>query len=203
MSMMLRKATQDLLDSVGLQNFHCGVDSHNFLTIENECGKPAATIHGMQFSRSIPSKNEIEYVVDMLDPILLKYVKDIKDLSKHRENVKKLEDNLHRYLESENINFQDYRYRLSILPKVNKPSKGIHTFKLVTFGDYTKFKAVHSDISYDQEAYISSIDESRVTQKEVNRCITALEHGYVLCQKMIVAQKAVDNLQQKLNSCSI
>jgi hypothetical protein len=73
MSIALRQAAQPLLDNIGLSQFHIEIaPSTKFLSIVGECGKPLVTLSGIRFSKSDPTKKEIDYSCSLLDTYLSK-----------------------------------------------------------------------------------------------------------------------------------
>ena len=79
MSILMRKAAQELLDSNGLSSFHVRINNKH-LTIVGECGQPLVTVRGIKFTRDDPSQKEIAYAVELLDAFILKHKHSIENL---------------------------------------------------------------------------------------------------------------------------
>jgi len=77
MSLMLRKSCQEVLDNYGISDLHASMDTYLKLSIVSECGKPFVTIQGVEFTRQIPTKLEIDYATELLDNFLATHIEDI------------------------------------------------------------------------------------------------------------------------------
>ena len=73
MSLMLRKACQDVLNDNNLPNYHVRIDASKCLSIVGPCGKPLLTISGIVFSRTTPTAAEIEYAVELFYSFMEKH----------------------------------------------------------------------------------------------------------------------------------
>jgi hypothetical protein len=73
-SLLLRKKCQELLDNVGLENYHVQVNSSNkYLEIAGECGQVLVTIEGIRLSRMSPSVPEIDLALELFDAFLARH----------------------------------------------------------------------------------------------------------------------------------
>ena len=90
MSLILRQQAQPLLDACDLHNFHVGVGSNKQLVILSECGKTLLHVHGIQFSKTIPSNAEIAYAIELLELFIIKHKKAIEDYIKASNKFKQL-----------------------------------------------------------------------------------------------------------------
>ena len=80
MSLFLRKACQDLLDGVDLNNYHIQVDENTKnLQIVGECGQVLTSISGIRLSRMAPAKDEIQLALDLFDAFLAKHGSTFKE----------------------------------------------------------------------------------------------------------------------------
>lgn len=80
MSLFLRKACQEHLDGVGLQNYHIQVDdASKCLLIVGECGDTLVSIAGIRLSRMAPGDKEIELAIDLFDDFLAKHTGTFKE----------------------------------------------------------------------------------------------------------------------------
>jgi len=83
MSLVLRKLCQESLDKYGLSVYHTEInETSKCLMIVGECGKPLVNIHGIHFSRLVPSKEEIEYASELFIEFLDIHGKKIADYVK-------------------------------------------------------------------------------------------------------------------------
>ena len=74
MSLILRKKCQEILDDQKLSNYHVAIEeSTKCMQIVGECGKPLFSIYGIKFTRMAPTKEEIEYAVELLDTFIIKH----------------------------------------------------------------------------------------------------------------------------------
>lgn len=72
MSLMLRKACQEILDTNVLQNYHVDINvDTKQLDIVGECGRILVSIAGIKFVKLQPSRAEIEYAVELLNAFLV------------------------------------------------------------------------------------------------------------------------------------
>jgi hypothetical protein len=79
MSLFLRKACQDHLDGVDLQNYHIQVDdSTKCLQIVGECGDVLVSITGIRLSRMAPGDKEIALAIELFDDFLAKHAGTFK-----------------------------------------------------------------------------------------------------------------------------
>jgi len=80
MSLFLRKACQDNLDGVGLENYHIQVDENTkCLQIVGECGDVLVSITGIRLSRMAPADKEIELALELFDDFLAKHAGTFKE----------------------------------------------------------------------------------------------------------------------------
>jgi len=80
MSLFLRKACQENLDNVGLENYHIQVDeSTKCLQIVGECGQILTSITGIRLSRMAPAPHEIKLAVELFDDFLAKHTATFKE----------------------------------------------------------------------------------------------------------------------------
>jgi len=89
MSLLLRKACQDTLESFGLSSYHVDVSSAKSLSIVAECGKPLVSIHGIRFNRVTPNEAEILYAADLLDNFMGTHNNLLQDYLKKEAAYKK------------------------------------------------------------------------------------------------------------------
>ena len=66
MSLILRAKAQPILNDFDLDPFHVGLDHYRNMVIETNCGKPFATVHGVQFSRTNPTAAEMDVSLELL-----------------------------------------------------------------------------------------------------------------------------------------
>ena len=72
MSLMLRQACQPLLDELGLDMLHVGIDGDKSLSIVGSCGKPLLSLSGIRFGSFKPSNKEVEYAIHLFNEFLRK-----------------------------------------------------------------------------------------------------------------------------------
>jgi hypothetical protein len=70
MSLLLRKATQDLLIKFNLGEYHIDINQELDMVIVGECGNYLCTVKGVTFSRKSPTKAEINFAVELLNKFL-------------------------------------------------------------------------------------------------------------------------------------
>lgn len=93
MSLILRKATQEILDANDLGMLHTDIDDgSHVLSLVTECGKPIVRISGIRFSRMAPTGKEIEYAVELFDSFLVKHGDSLREYIKHARADKLEED---------------------------------------------------------------------------------------------------------------
>ena len=80
MSIILRKEGQELLDGLGLQNYHFAIADNNDMRIVGECGKPLCTVKGVMFTRKTPAMREIDYALELADAYLAKHLPLLREL---------------------------------------------------------------------------------------------------------------------------
>lgn len=89
MSLLLRKASQDVLNQADLHEYHTDI-IHKVLHIVCECGKPFIIIPGITFNRPNPTKVEIEYAVELLENFLVDNAKAISKYMLLERNFQKI-----------------------------------------------------------------------------------------------------------------
>ena len=89
MSLLLRKAGQKVLDQYKLPNFHVGINDHNQMNIQSECGKPFVTIVGIRFNRTTPTAEEIVYATELLDGYMATHIQTMKTYLKAEQSFAK------------------------------------------------------------------------------------------------------------------
>lgn len=81
MSLMLRKASQEILDEYNLADYHAGIqDDTRYMQVVGPCGKPLLTISGVIFTSKAPTNKEIEFATSLLSEFLVQHSKSIQDL---------------------------------------------------------------------------------------------------------------------------
>lgn len=92
MSLFLRKACQENLDNVGLENYHIQVDEGSkCLQIVGECGDVFVSITGIRLSRMAPAEKEIELAIDLFDAFLAKHAGTFKSFLDAKTRADKAE----------------------------------------------------------------------------------------------------------------
>ena len=76
--LLLRKQTQPILDSFGLNMLHTEVID-KVLVIVGECGQPLVAISGIKFSKSSLSKDERDFATDLFEEFMVKHSKKLID----------------------------------------------------------------------------------------------------------------------------
>jgi len=89
MSLLLRKACQDILEQFGLGAYHVDLNSSKSLSIVAECGKPLVSIHGIRFNRVIPNQVEIDFAAELLDNFMGTHNNLLQDYLKKEAAFKK------------------------------------------------------------------------------------------------------------------
>lgn len=85
MSLFLRKACQELLDNVDMENYHVEVDKDTkCLKIVGECGQLFTVINGIRLSRIAPPMREINLAVELFDAFLIKHASTFHELAETR-----------------------------------------------------------------------------------------------------------------------
>lgn len=200
MSIALRQATQPLLDSIGLEQFHIEISSGTkYLQIVGECGKPLTTITGIRYSKSDPTKKEIDYSLTLLSTYLTKN-KDL--LLKVYEAKKELSL-------AKLIDVKDYGPDISSYnqPYGNSITMGVQ--KLCADGKYI-FCNVRVPVSLDV-GNISVIGSStNLTLNDMTCLLTDVNETFkyelLLAKDILAYQELVakaSKLQTSLNSCGI
>lgn len=93
MSLMLRKACQEILDNEGLSQYHAEIGPHRKeLQIVTECGQPLVQIWGIRFNKLTPTGNEIEYATELLDAFISTHKKDIIKFITAKKNLGAFKD---------------------------------------------------------------------------------------------------------------
>jgi hypothetical protein len=90
MSLLLRKACQPLLNSVGISETHVSINDNKRLAIVGQCGQPLITIHGIVFTRKEPTKAEIEYCMELLEEFFDLHIKKILAYMKALQKFKSM-----------------------------------------------------------------------------------------------------------------
>ena len=139
MSLMLRKNNQDVLDSYGLSDFHVEIDDGYYKTLQivGGCGKPLVSVPGIRFTRTQPTKVEIEYAtelfmnfMDIHGKLIQTYVVKAKILAAKDElpkslgkfTVQKITESFNNVLKSYRLDFIDgpLKYSYDISPNMKK-----------------------------------------------------------------------------------
>lgn len=185
MSLMLRKQCQEILDNHGLNNFHVEISHSKHMAIVSECGKPLVHIQGITFSRTNPTKDEIEYAVELLGPFLIKYKNEIQEYLKELAVLAGMKeqnqngDNYHIavYGDGANINYRDDIWSITL--HSNGDIKEIGSTKII------KEDEIDGNFSMDMKLY----DEMRTTLSKF------------LAYR--AQEDKVDNVSRKLSVCTI
>lgn len=92
MSLILRQKTEQLLKDAGLPEFHIQINN-KYLTVVGQCGQIIVTARGIQFSKNVPSKAEIDYAVELFETFLEKHIDTLREYKKARMEEKTAIDN--------------------------------------------------------------------------------------------------------------
>lgn len=93
MALLLRKMCQDTLNEADLDAFHADIDPDSkYLTLYTPCGKTFASVHGVCFASTRPSKDEMPYAVELLGHWLKRNEKTIQDYLQAFETVQRLKN---------------------------------------------------------------------------------------------------------------
>ena len=177
MSLFLRKACQENLDGVGLQNYHIQVDEvTKCLQIVGECGDVFVSITGIRLSRMAPADKEIALAIDLFDDFLAKHTGTFKGFldAKVRADASKIPLKVPGLLEAEVVQqkWQDYwtlTFKMKSCPKTNTCSYSVEvqsngTVKLPSF----QFDLVDNPTEDIQPAL--SATEANAVRKWVRAC---------------------------------
>ena len=76
--LMIRQLGQDILNTYALDDYHLTTDGNRNLQIQDDNGNVLLSPNGIQFSKSNPTKKEINYSLELLDNFLSKHFIIIK-----------------------------------------------------------------------------------------------------------------------------
>lgn len=190
MSLMLRKACQEILDENGLGRFHARInDSTKCLTISTECGKPLVTLAGIQFNRVQPSAAEIEFATELLDSAIAKYRNQFTAYLKVWAELQAMPEPDH-----DNFTIQQVSgYRQPAYWKVEYEQKNGASVQYTTKDDAIVFSSTQT------VSNPSRIKTHAFSEKEYQASLEALTEHKAYQKK----QHEVNNLRNELNKCDI
>lgn len=90
MSLALREECQPIINEFFMGDFHAMIDSNKKLKIAHECGKPLFTVRDIEFSKTVPTRKEIEYAAKLLEKFLISHEKTVNNYLTQIDKVSKL-----------------------------------------------------------------------------------------------------------------
>lgn len=194
MSLFLRKACQENLDGVGLQNYHIQVDEGTkCLQIVGECGDVFVSITGIRLSRMAPADKEIDLAIELFDDFLAKHTGTFKAFldAKIRADKSKIPLEVKGLLDAEvtKPNWQDY-WNLKFSMKA-APDQTIE----VQSNGSVKIPQFQFDMVDDPKVNIQPV----LTPREV----LSVQKWILACTEYHEATKEKTRLLEVLSTCEI
>jgi hypothetical protein len=167
MSLQLRKACQQQLDAVGLDNYHIQVNRETkYLEIVGECGQTLVSISGIQLSRVAPNNSEMKLALELFDSFLAKHTGTFKEFitAKTRADAANIPKKV-KGLKNAKVEKQTYydRWDLTFTPEcmpaesVTVSSNGVVSFpsRTVSYNSPKDWRTVNAGLTVAETEHIT------------------------------------------------
>ncbi len=151
MSLILRRESQELLNSNLLGDYHIDIDSNYNMAVVSTCGKPLFTIKGVTFAKRNPTLAEIEYAVSLLRDFLAMHNQDIK-----------------KYFVTLPIG-QSAQNKLDTLAKKYKTGYSPLTHRAITTFNGVTFECAYDNDEYTYAYGVSTCNRVFITKKQYTK----------------------------------